>query len=263
MKELNPEVISNEVIKSWKRCSQNGVSLENVSYQKYLNDQDEIVIRNRKLTEAFLRSVNNIIDYISGQYLFILTDFQGYLLDYVCDHNIEDELLENNIIKGTSFLEDSLGTNAISLSITLKKPIYLMAEQHYCDFFKKWCCFSVPLKYRKKIIGYLDISSIEVKLRNELRAILYLLADNIVNKLDNEASIHNFDKREYLSLKQLKVLKLLTSGMTEQEVADKLKVTVNTIKYHKRKIYMILEARSLCEALIKAVKRDILVIEEL
>jgi DNA-binding NarL/FixJ family response regulator len=55
----------------------------------------------------------------------------------------------------------------------------------------------------------------------------------------------------------------MARGMTEQEVADKLKVSVNTIKYHKQKIYKRLDASCFSEALIKAIKTNILNPDEL
>jgi transcriptional regulator of acetoin/glycerol metabolism len=37
---------------------------------------------------------------------------------------------------GTSFSEESIGTNAISLALKLKQPVYEFPEQHYFYFVK-------------------------------------------------------------------------------------------------------------------------------
>lgn len=263
MRELSPEIISREVTKSWNRCSRNRVAVEEVTPHKCNYNLEKLFEMNRELTAIFIKGVETIIDYLQGPYLFILTDPHGYLLEYACSNDIEGELQEKDITRGISFKEDSLGTNAIALSIKLKKPVYLSKEQHYCDFFKKWYCFAMPLKFRKQIIAYLDVSSIKIRLRDELKAILCLLADNIIVQLDKKGGVVSNNRRKGLSLRQVKVLKLLARGMTEQEVANKLKVSVNTIKYHKQKIYKHLNASCFSEALIKAIKTNILNPDEL
>ncbi len=262
MKNYDSGRISSEVIRSWERCIQKRVTVDKLSPKRIKGNLEDIIERDRDLIKIFTQSAIKITNYICSPYLFILTDPHGYLLEYVCSKEPEGELQENNITRGVSFKEDSLGTNAIALSIILQNPVYLSQEQHFCEYFKKWFCFAVPLKYKNKIIAFLDVSTIEIKLKGELKAILCLLAENIINELEKRSRTGSIDLQEGLSLRQIKVLKLLARGMTEKEVADKLKMSINTVKYHKQRIYRYLGARCISEALIKAVKKDILIPED-
>ena len=57
-----------------------------------------------------------------------------------------------------------------------------------------------------------------------------------------------------LSRRELDVLLALTEGYTYKVIADKLFVSVNTVRFHLRNIYAKLHVRSRTEAVAKALK---------
>ncbi len=63
---------------------------------------------------------------------------------------------------------------------------------------------------------------------------------------------------EPLSERELEVLRLLTAGLSNQEIAEKLTVTLNTIKAHVRSIYGKLDAHSRVQAVTRARELDLL-----
>lgn len=66
-----------------------------------------------------------------------------------------------------------------------------------------------------------------------------------------------------LSKKQLKILKLLAEGKTERAVAVRMKLSINTIKYHKKVLYRKLKVNCMNTALVKALKMGLISLEEL
>ena len=66
-----------------------------------------------------------------------------------------------------------------------------------------------------------------------------------------------------LTNKQLKILKYSAEGLTEEAMALKLEISVNTIKYHKRGMYDQLCVNNIIEAIIKALKNDLIILEEI
>ena len=55
-----------------------------------------------------------------------------------------------------------------------------------------------------------------------------------------------------LSDRELEVLRLVARGMTNQEIADQLYISLNTVKTHVRHIFQTLEARNRAEAIAYA-----------
>ncbi len=63
---------------------------------------------------------------------------------------------------------------------------------------------------------------------------------------------------ETLSEREIEVLQLITLGLSNQEIAERLTVTLNTVKTHIRSIYGKLDARSRVQAIMRARELDLL-----
>ncbi|MCB0081536.1 MAG: response regulator transcription factor [Caldilineaceae bacterium] len=63
---------------------------------------------------------------------------------------------------------------------------------------------------------------------------------------------------EPLSHRELEVLRLIAEGLTNQEIADKLYLSLHTVKIHARNIYSKLDVSNRTQAVTKARLLDIL-----
>ena len=70
----------------------------------------------------------------------------------------------------------------------------------------------------------------------------------------NEAEIENLA----ISKRELEVLQLMANGLSNKEIADKLFVSLNTIKTHSSKVYEKLEVKRRTQAVEKAKKYGII-----
>ncbi len=61
-----------------------------------------------------------------------------------------------------------------------------------------------------------------------------------------------------LSLKQIKALRLVNLGLSNQQIAERLSITVGTTKWHLHQIFHKLEVRSRSAAAAKARRRGII-----
>ena len=73
----------------------------------------------------------------------------------------------------------------------------------------------------------------------------------------------NKDNKGILKKRQLQILKYAAEGLTEAGIALELSISINTVKYHKKKIYRQLQVHSLIEAVIIALKKKLIVLEDL
>ncbi len=166
---------------------------------------------------------------------------------------------------GMSFAERALGTNAIALSIKLKKPVYTTPLHHYCDLLREVYFYSVPLEVKKREIGYLAVCSLNEPVKVELGVIADLTAYRIINELksSNISSILPDKKDCLLNKKQLAILRLIAMGVPDKTIALEEGITINTVKYHKKSIYKKLGVECSAQAVIKCLKLNLMSIDDI
>jgi transcriptional regulator of acetoin/glycerol metabolism len=254
------KLIFNEVLYSHKRCLEMGLKQSLDTPLIFLEEEElRLKIReNNELIDVFRKNVNSIFKQLKERYVFLLTDTEGYLLEMVYEKKIYNNLDKSGFKIGTSFKEESCGTNAISLAMRLNQLVYLKPEQHYCNIFKEWYCIAIPLIIDDEIIGYLDLSTIKDNMVDEMVVIVELLAYKIVSDYIRMFGNKAKNSRVKLTEEQLKVLKLVTKGYKDIVIAKELGISINTVNYHKRNIFKKLDVRSTREAIAKAIRMGLI-----
>ncbi|PKP58643.1 helix-turn-helix transcriptional regulator [Candidatus Atribacteria bacterium HGW-Atribacteria-1] len=243
-------ISQDEVVNAWQRCIKTGLNPTINKPQHFLSGRrlEEKLSKYDEFIKVFRDCIASITNLITGDHFFLLTDEDLILLSIAGDNSLTKRLINNGIKPGISLQENSCGINALCLASQLKQPVYLTPEQHFCKFFQTWYCAAVPLKILDKTIGYLDVSAIAYDMQKEQLAIVKLLSDKILNKL----KFSQFSKYENkLSKQQKEILDLLATGKTEDEIANKLFCTKETIKYHKHQIFTKLDVKNTSAAIGK------------
>ncbi len=70
-------------------------------------------------------------------------------------------------------------------------------------------------------------------------------------------SDENSDKKESLSVRETEILKLFLEGLTNQEIADKLFISIRTVESHKNHIMQKLELKTVVDLIKFAIKNKI------
>lgn len=163
------------------------------------------------------------------------------------------------------FTEESSGTNAIAMSMYLGNAVYTFPDHHYCEFLRKTHLYSIPLSISSKTIGYLAAATAEKNMRKELIAVTELLNYQIANEFKTH-SIHAVPgtvDRLKLSTKQMVVLKLIMAGMTDRAIAVETGLSFVTVRYHKKNIFKKLGASCTVDAVVKALKLNLISLDEI
>jgi ATP/maltotriose-dependent transcriptional regulator MalT len=151
------------------------------------------------------------------------------------------------------------------LSAKLKRGIYTVPEHHYCDFLRKSHFYSIPLCGNQKLLGILAIVCLEEIMKNELFAITDLLKYRIEKEFINSSSTAVISEKSQVKLndKQLKILRLIASGEPDKTIATNAGLRLCTIKYHKKNIFRILGVCCSMEAVIKALKLNLISLDQI
>ncbi|MBT2727443.1 sigma-54-dependent Fis family transcriptional regulator [Bacillus sp. ISL-75] len=148
-----------EVADSWKRCRKLNVNpfkkpplLEKDGIQK-------LISKNQLLINEVAPFINLISDITKEtNFLFVLTDKYGNVLDVRGDKHVVEQAKKSNFVIGANRSE-SAGTNAISVTITTRKPIHIGGPEHYNVLFHQWACAAAPIHDGNgKLIGVLTLS---------------------------------------------------------------------------------------------------------
>ncbi|EPR10303.1 LuxR C-terminal-related transcriptional regulator [Ruminiclostridium papyrosolvens] len=251
--------VSKEVLNSWRRCLEMDLP-SNASIPVSMKEYDIKVKldENKMLLSVFKDAVEKVNTQILGKHSFLLTDSEGIIL-YINKKN-------HTILKeGISLAEEISGTNAISLSLKLNKKVNTEPQHHYCSFFSRMYLFSVPICIRNRIIGSIAVASTGIPIKKELIIITELLAYQVGNEV--EGTGQTLAKRQISQMKfsdkQLMVLKLLAKGMTEKAVAIDSGISINTVRYHKKIIFRKLDTSNVIDAVVKALKYNLITIDEI
>ncbi|MCY6355928.1 LuxR family transcriptional regulator [Clostridium sp. ZS2-4] len=240
--------------RSFERCREKGLRSNHVMPEHISKEMlKEILEENKLFIKIFKKEIDNIKTKIKYELVFVITDVNGIMLDYDATNYFRQNGTLVELREGLDFSEKSCGTNAISLAMELKKCIEIKKDQHFYDAFKKWHCFAMPLYANDRLIGYLNVSTINKILKSEFIVILELLSTQISRGLCDELK-KKTKMDNLLSSTQINILKYISKGYIENKIAFEMNLSQDTIKYHKRKIFSKLEVNSSCEAIMKSIR---------
>lgn len=186
----------------------------------------------QQMIEFFCKVVSKVTNMVDGIYVFKLLDETGVLLKSIAGREISE-----------------------NLSIDIHQPVYNLPEDQYNTVLPQCNVYAKSLEGADGVYGYMVLCTYQQPVSNELTVITNLLADQIMQFVREKRKM---DHQIHLTEQQKKVLKLLCGGFTEEAIALELNLSVNTIKYHKRKIFLVLDTKSTTEAVFKAAKLNLI-----
>ncbi len=119
-----------------------------------------VMERKRELIELSKPFIEHLYNIVKGSNFFtILTDENGCILNVIGDEKILEEAFSIKMIPGAYMDEKNIGTNAMSLALTEKKPIQISGDDHYIRAYHKWTCSAAPIMdSNNNLIGVLDLT---------------------------------------------------------------------------------------------------------
>jgi len=213
--------------KSHERCKLNGVDPDLKYSNKIIKDIELQSILNRKneLTELSKPFMEQLYKFLKGSNFFIiLTDEEGCILNVIGDEHILEEAFLYKMIPGAYMDEENIGTNAMSLVITEKKPIQVSGNDHYIKAYHKWTCSAAPIRdVNNNIIGVLDLTGYN-NAANSHTLGMVVAAVNAIEKM-LEIKAYN-EKIEMDKIYTEAILNSIPSGIMTSDIQGNI-ITIN------------------------------------
>lgn len=147
---------------SHKRCKEIGINTSN-AYSMRMMDGKQLQVRIEENKELILCAepyISHLYSFVKGTNFFaILTDFEGCILSVIGDEEILSEAYRLKMVPGAFMDETNIGTNAMSLALSEKRPVQVSGTEHFINAYHKWTCSAAPIKnFEGKIIGVIDLT---------------------------------------------------------------------------------------------------------
>ncbi|WP_161894639.1 helix-turn-helix domain-containing protein [Gordonia spumicola] len=150
------------VRESWARSMHKGVDAAPEASPDGMSDSEFSVYR----AEHRLTSVRPLIrsllldDIVDAGVVVAVTDRDGRLMWVDGDRSTRNAAAAINFVEGTVWSEDSVGTNAPGLALSLDRGVQIIGPEHYAGPVQKWNCTAAPVHdpATGEVIGAIDVT---------------------------------------------------------------------------------------------------------
>nr|CAA6829428.1 MAG: Transcriptional regulator domain-containing protein [uncultured Thiotrichaceae bacterium] len=157
---VRKQPVEEAISSSWKRCAPH-LSVDNVV------PADDDYEANHRWKESPLRlAARQEREKLSqlakeGSLVAAIADPQGHLLWTYASQHMRKRAESVNFIAGGHWGERTAGTNAVGLSLAIRKPSTVFSSEHYLPFVHDWVCYASPIIHPQsgELLGVLDIST--------------------------------------------------------------------------------------------------------
>lgn len=179
---------------SWKRSkaigldaykNQKGLRIPPEEFEKVLEKNADLVAVARPVIE----NLNTILLHIPT--VITLSDADGYILTLVGNQAMIDHGVPINYAPGCKWSEDKIGTNAITMCLSLNQPVQLHGEEAYLEDHHQYTCAGSPIHNEDgTIIGTLStVNEISRFSNHTLGMVVYA-----ANTIEKQIALLNMNK---------------------------------------------------------------------
>ena len=150
-KQLRPEIYD-----SWERSYHHGVppTMREITYVSPEADFKKAIDNSRYLMETAIPVMERLLEFVKGSgFVVLLSDANCVSLKIIGDQEALDWSKRANVIEGTVWTEEKVGTNAGQLCIYLVKPISVYSYEHFCLVAITGASSFAPIVDNGRVIG--------------------------------------------------------------------------------------------------------------
>lgn len=164
---------------------------------------------------------------------------------------------------GFCFAETHAGTNAAALSIKTKEPAWTAPRQNYCALLTGCALYSVPAPTERMSVT-LALITTQKQMSGWPVALLWQLICSMELALQQTTPPSRQPDRSAirLTVRQHAVLQCITQGMTDRQISLELHISQETVRYHKKNLYHLLNAENAVQMAVTALRQGLLSLEE-
>lgn len=164
---------------------------------------------------------------------------------------------------GFCFAEAHAGTNAVALSVKTGEPAWTVPRQNYCPLLTECALYSVPAP-----AGHLSVILTLITTQKQMSGWPVALLRQLICSMDLALRQASPPPRQAgrpairLTGRQRAVLQYIAQGMTDRQISLELHISQETVRYHKKNLYRLLNAENAVQTAVTALRLGLLSLEE-
>ena len=165
---------------------------------------------------------------------------------------------------GFCFEETHAGTNAAALSVKTREPAWTAPRQNYCSLLTGCALYSVPAPAK-----HLSVILALITTQKQLSGWPVALLRQLICSMDLAIRQTPTPPRQAnrpairLTVRQRAVLQYIAQGMTDRQISLELHISQETVRYHKKNLYHLLNAENAVQMAVTALRLGLLSLEEI
>ena len=180
-KGLRPEIYD-----SWERSDDYHVdrNMREITHRCSPDELSKALNHSRYLMEIAIPVMERLLEFVKETgFLVALNDANCVSLKIIGDPISLDWASRNNMIEGTIWTEDKVGTNGVPLCVSLVKPISVYAYEHYCLFAITGASSFAPIVDNGRVIGSIGMVAPYHRVTHHTLGMVVAAADHIQSTL--------------------------------------------------------------------------------
>ncbi|WP_103106536.1 sigma-54-dependent Fis family transcriptional regulator [Brevibacillus reuszeri] len=172
---------------SWQRCYAQGF-LPTDSVRGQLLSESQILSL-QKDSRFLLEHAIPVFDslyplYKHAEYIAVLTDRHGTIIHTVSTPEFQELADSIYMLPGANWLENTMGTNAMGVTLLEKKPVLVYGEDHFYRTNHFLACAASPIfNSMGELLGAVNISCRIEQYTSSILPLVTMLADSLQNRL--------------------------------------------------------------------------------
>ncbi len=163
---------------------------------------------------------------------------------------------------GFSFAEECAGANGVSLALTLRKPAWTLPEQNYCTLLSRFSLYALPPS-DALAVSLAIVTTARQPPDWPLAMLAQLSQGMVLERRRGDAPARPETRPADLTRRQKMVLLRIARGLTDQAVAMELHISPDTVRFHKKRLYRLLDSDNAVTAVVRALQGGVLSLEEI
>jgi hypothetical protein len=158
----DPAVVSSEIYRSWGRCAKALTAPQ--EHAPIIDNHLALDLWEKSpLSVAALSEQSNLKQLVKeGPFIAVIADSFGRVLWSCSNNNMRERAERRNLVTGGLWREEDIGTNAIGLSLKLRRPVSVFAGEHFTGFLRESVCYASPIIHPTSgaCVGTLNITAL-------------------------------------------------------------------------------------------------------
>lgn len=202
---------------------------------------------------------------------FTLSNIDLLVINHFINKNSNADMNKYIPPVGTSLKEEDYGTSATSIAKLKGDVAYVIKNEHFQKRSKDLTCVAAPIRLSNEIIGYLSLSSLDIKQVNALRVFMESLSINIEHEINrknlkniltknlntNENVILNKNVLNFLSDNEKVILEYIFKNYTNEMMAENMFISETAVRRYIHSIYKKTGTKNKIDMLVNLIYKDI------